>query len=325
MLFRKHGGERVIENDESIVVGARRVPFLRDVYHVFLRVTWPRALGGVVGAFLAINCVYGVIYMVVGGVTNARPGSFFDAFVFSVQTMATIGYGNMSPETVPAHLLVVTEAVCGLLFTAVTTGLVFAKFTLSPAMIAFARSVTISPMNGVPTLAVRLGNERGNFIVEAHVRVSLIRTEHTAEGVLWYRMIDIPLARDRTPAMTRSWNILHVIDEKSPLFGATPESIAKDEVELIVSIMGVDETSMQPVHARKRYFDKDIMFGARHADMVSMAPDGKRIVVDVHKFHDVVATEASPDFPFPRSASPSSSPSPSSPSPPSSSSASPAP
>ncbi len=294
----KKAAPRVIETDEAIVIGARRVPLFRDLYHVFLRASWAQALGGIVVAFLAINVVYGGLYMLTDGIAHARKGSFFDAFAFSVETLATIGYGAMAPQSVAAHLLVVSEAVVGLLATAVSTGLVFAKFTLSPALVVFSSKVTISPMNGVPTLSFRLGNERGDLIVEAMVRVAMIRTEVTAEGVLWYRMIDLPLARDRSPAMTRSWNVLHHLDERSPLFGATPDSLKKDEVELIVSLVGVDETSMQPVHARKRYTDDAIVFGARHADMVSVAADGERLVVDVTRFHDVVPTNPTDAFPY---------------------------
>jgi inward rectifier potassium channel len=228
--------------DEVIIVGGAPVPLFRNLYHRFLQAKWSVALGAIVATFLAINVLYGTLYLVTGGVANARPDSFFDAFMFSVQTVATIGYGAMVPQTVLANVLVASEAVVGLLLTAVTTGLVFAKFTLSPGMIDFARNAVITPMNGVPTLMIRLGNLRDNAIVEATARVSLFRTEVTAEGTTWYRTLDLPLNRERTPALSRSWYILHTIDERSPLFGATAASLKRDEVEIIVSLTGIDET-----------------------------------------------------------------------------------
>jgi inward rectifier potassium channel len=154
-------------------------------------------------------------------------------------------------------------------------------------------------MNGVPTLMVRVGNERGNTIAEATVRMSFVRTERTLEGATFYRLYDMKLVRERTQALARSWTVLHTVDESSPFFGATPESLLKDEVELMVSIVGVDDTSLQPVHARHRYLDKDIVWGARHADVLSEEKDGT-LVLDVRKFDDIVMTEPIEGFPYPR-------------------------
>jgi inward rectifier potassium channel len=135
--------------------------------------------------------------------------------------------------------------------------------------------------------------------VEATARVSMVRTEKTKEGSTFYRLYELRLARERSQAVNRSWTILHSIVEGSPLFGATPESLARDEVELMVSLAGIDDTSMQPVHAAHRYSDAEILWGARHADVLSEASDGT-LVLDIGKFHDVVPTERTADFPYPR-------------------------
>ncbi|HEX7601677.1 MAG TPA: ion channel, partial [Polyangiaceae bacterium] len=110
------------------------------------------ALGVLVFAFLAVNAVFAAIYVNVGGVAGVRPGSFFDAFAFSVETMATIGYGAMHPESPLAHVLVIVQAIVGLLSTALVTGLVFTKFSQSTARIVFSERLALAPMNGVPTL-----------------------------------------------------------------------------------------------------------------------------------------------------------------------------
>lgn len=280
------------------VIGAPRTT-LRDFYHLFLRVRWSAAIAAIVGVYLALNAVFAALYLEVGGVANARAGSFWDAFCFSVQTMGTIGYGAMYPTGVAANSIVIVESVTSLLVTAVATGLVFAKFSRSTARVAFSRHVAIGPMDGVPTLMIRVGNERGNQILEATIRVSIIRTERLREGHTFYRMIDLPLARERSPAMARSWTVLHPIDDRSPLRGASPESLARDEIEIIATVVGVDDTSLQPVHARHRYDDTQVVWGARHADILSEDPGG-RIVLDVRRFHELVPTEPIDDFPYPR-------------------------
>jgi inward rectifier potassium channel len=281
---------------EIVVVGAPPTR-LRDLYYIFLRIRWSLAIAGIVVAYLALNALFALAFLVTGGVAGARPGSFFDMLCFSVQTMGTIGYGSLYPVTIAANVVMIVESVTSLIVTAVATGLVFAKFSRSTARVAFSRHAVISPTNGVPTLMLRVGNERGNFILEATIRVSMVRTERTAEGVLFYRMYDLRLARERSPMMTRSWTVLHFIDDDSPLKGATPESLAKEEVELVVTLNGTDDTSMQTVHARKRYVDHDILWGARHADILSELDDG-RLVLDVRRFHDVVPTEPVEGFPY---------------------------
>jgi inward rectifier potassium channel len=280
------------------VIGAPKAA-LRDFYHLFLRARWSVALGGIVASYLTLNALFAAAYLWSGGLANARQGSFFDAFCFSIQTMGTIGYGAMFPTGTPANLLMILESVTSLLVSAVATGLVFAKFSRSTARVAFSRTAVVGPMDGVPTLMMRVGNQRGNLILEATIRVSMIRTEKTLEGVLFYRMYDLALTRERSPAMNRSWTVLHPVVPGSPLFGATPESLAKDEVEILVTVVGVDDTSMQPVHARHRYYDHEIVWGARHADILKEQADGT-LLLDMRRFHKITATHPIDGFPYPR-------------------------
>src|SRR5204863_9261444 len=125
-------------------------------------------VGVIVVLYFALNAAFAALYMAVGGIANARPGSFADAFFFSIQTMGTIGYGGMMPASRAANLVVSVESVVGLLVTALATGLVFSKFSRSAARIRFSRRVVITPMDGLPTLVFRVGNERSNFVVEAN-------------------------------------------------------------------------------------------------------------------------------------------------------------
>ncbi len=279
------------------VVGHRDDGWFRDQYHQFLRFSWPQALGVIVAVYLAINALFATAYLVVGGVEGARGGSFFDAFSFSVQTLGTIGYGAMYPKARAAQVVVIVESVAGLLVTALATGLVFAKFSQPTGRIVFAHEAAVSPVDGVPTLMFRVGNERGNTIVEATVRVVLVRTVKTLEGVTFYRMEDIPLRRDRSPAMNRSWTVMHPIDAASPLRDATPESLARDEVEFLVTLVGTDDTSFQPVHARRSYEHTAVVWGARHADVLSETAAGD-LVLDVRRFHDLEPTEPREGFPY---------------------------
>jgi inward rectifier potassium channel len=280
-----------------VIVGDRPKP-AQDLYHLWLRTSWPRAILLIAFWYLAVNALFALVYLEIGGIANSR-GDFFDSLFFSVETMGTIGYGEMTPATRAAHSVVMLESVTSLLLTALATGLVFAKFSLPMSRLAFSKKLTISPMNGVPTLALRIGNERSNVIAEARIRLGLVRTERTLEGVTLYRLQDLTLVRDSSQALSRSWTVMHVINESSPLFDMTPETLVSSEMEFFASVVGTDDTSLQPVHGRHRYLDTDVAWGARHADILSELDDG-RLQMDLRKFDDLTPTEPTPGFPYPR-------------------------
>ncbi|HPH65829.1 MAG TPA: ion channel [Kofleriaceae bacterium] len=270
---------------KTYIIGAERAYF-RDGYHFFLRTSWALSLLLLVAAFLALNVCFAMVYTLVGGIEGAHSGSFADSLFFSVQTMGTIGYGVMHPVSTAAHVAVMAESVVGIIVTALATGLVFAKFARTTARVAFSKHAVICQHDGKPTLMFRVGNQRSNLILEAGARVALSRTERHANGNPFYRLYDLPLVRERSQAVSRGWTIMHVLDDKSMLFGATVESMEQQELELMVSVVGTDDTSMQTVHARHTYAWQDIRVGMRLVDTITEAPSGD-MVVDLRKFHDI--------------------------------------
>lgn len=280
---------------EVRVVGAPRTP-LRDFYHALMRLSWPLTILFVAGGYSAINALFALGYLAVGGIANARPGSFADAFYFSVETMGTIGYGALYPESTGANLLMTLESTSSLVLTALATGLVFAKFSRPSAALMFSKGMAIAPRNGVPTLTFRVGNLRSNRIVEAQVRVALMRTEQTLEGETFYRLVDLTLTRDRILSLSRSWTVLHTIDAQSPLYGATPQTLAQQEVEFMVTVAGTDDIWMQNVHASHRYLHSDLVWGARLANVLSEQPNA--LVLDLTKFHELEPAKATESFPY---------------------------
>jgi inward rectifier potassium channel len=279
------------------VIGGAQ-PTLTDAYHWMLRVPIWATLLAIVACYVALNLAFALAYLEVGGIANAHPGSFSDAFFFSIQTLGTIGYGALYPVSRGANVLVASESVLGLLFTAAATGLVFVRFSRIRGRVMFSEKVAIGPMDGVPTLQIRVGNERTNRIFDAEFRLMITRTGRTAEGVLFYRTEDLALVRSRAHALSRSWTLLHRVEPGSPLHGATPESVAEAEVELVVAMSGVDETALQPIHARYTWEHPYIAWGARLADILSETKD--EMVLDLRGFHELVASEPIPGFPYPR-------------------------
>ncbi|MDX2100484.1 MAG: ion channel [Leptolyngbyaceae cyanobacterium bins.59] len=258
-----------------------------DPYHLLLTLSWPALLGVILLLFLGSNALFALAYLIgEGNINNAEPGSFIDAFSFSVQTMATIGYGAMHPATVYADILVTIESLVGLLGVAMATGLMFARFSIPTARVLFSNVAVIASHNGVPTLMFRAANQRHNQIVEAQLRATLIRDEVSKEGLVMRRLHDLRLVRSRTPIFALTWTVMHTIDEHSPLYGATPDSLRDDLVEIIVTLTGLDATVSQTIHARHSFVAQEILFDHAFVDILTRSVDG-RGSINYKKFHEV--------------------------------------
>jgi inward rectifier potassium channel len=264
---------------------SRRFPIL-DLYHSLLTVGWLGFFGVLAVYYVAFNLVFAALYLVSAGVANARPGSFADAFFFSVQTMATIGYGQLYPQSFLANLLVAIEVLLGMSGLALATGVIFARFSRPTARVVFSRLAVVTSYDGVPTLMFRAANQRRNDILEAQVNVSLLRDERTGEGTAMRRFHDLALVRARTPAFSLTWTVMHRINEASPLYGATADSLSADGAEIVVAMIGFDAVFSQTVHARHSYLPDEIVWNRRLADILSVGADGAR-VVDYRRFHEL--------------------------------------
>jgi inward rectifier potassium channel len=250
-----------------------------DFYHRAVGMSWPRFLVLLAAGFVLLNALFGLLYMAgANTVQGARAGSFTDHFFFSVQTLATIGYGVMYPGTIYGHVLVTLEAMLGMLGIGIVAALAFARFSLPRARVRFSKVAVISNFDGTPTLMLRAANERRNSIVAARVQVSLLRQEVTAEGFSIRRFYDLALARSETPLFSLSWLIMHPITPDSPLHGFSAAGLERGEFALLVSITGLDETLSQTLHARQSYFDRDIRPNHRFRDMLQVSPDGERVL-----------------------------------------------
>jgi inward rectifier potassium channel len=272
---------------EVVAVGQRRRP-LGDLYHALLTTSWTRLFLLVAIAYVGANALFALGYMALGdSVEHVEPGNFSDLFFFSVQTMATIGYGLFAPKTFGAEVLVTIEAFVGLLSLALVTGLVFSKFSRPTARVLFSRVAVVTTYDGVPSLLVRMANERANQIAEARLQLSLVRDELTAEGVAVRRVHDLALVRAQNPFFALTWTAIHPITRESPLHGLDARALAVGETSIVATLVGFDETFAQTVHARHDWRAADVVFGAHFADVLSTRDDGVR-QIDYTRFHDVV-------------------------------------
>jgi inward rectifier potassium channel len=272
---------------------ARGLSPYEDAYHWVLTRTWTRFFTTVALAFVLVNAAFAGLYSLEpGGIGNAD--TFADRFFFSVQTLGTIGYGVMVPATHWANVVVSIEALVGLLFAALVTGLTFARFARPTARILFSEKAVIGPRDGVPHLMFRMANYRRNQIAEATLHALLLVTEKTTEGDVMRRPHPLSLVLSSNHLFSHSWTAMHRIDETSPFFGDNAmDRLRSGGVEIYLTLTGVDETLAQTIHARVRYTLDDIVHNARFADILRVEPDGTRII-DYDRFHEIRERDGGP-------------------------------
>ncbi len=278
------------------VLGVDRL-WLRDLYYRVLAGSWWHMLLLAAAMFVGINMVFAALYMLFpGAILNMQSDSFESAFFFSVQTLATVGYGNMYPVLRAGHLLVTAEAFLGMWVTALMTGLVFAKFSRPTARVIFSSRAVVHLRDGVPHLCFRMANTRHNTMAEAQLRVTILSRTVTKEGESIARLTELPLVRDRSPMFILSWLAMHEINETSPFYGSDAPERCKT-ITIMLSLSGVDEILGQTIYARHRYEGVDVQWGARYADIIRVHDDGTREINyhGFHKTHPAPHIEAAPD------------------------------
>ncbi len=253
--------------------------------------SWTRVFALFAVAFVIVNVFFAGLYVLEpGGIEGAHEDGFTAAFFFSVQTMSTIGFGGMTPATPYADAIVSVEAALSMIGVAIVTGFMVAKATRPTNSALFSESMVLTTMHGEPTLQLRVGNARGNEVVDARVTVSAILDELTPEGHHFRRVHDLKLHRTRTPVFMLSWTISHTLDEESPLHGL---ELGTDEgalMAIIVTLTGHDGTYGQTVYARHTYEPTDVQVGARFVDVLHQLEDG-RLMIDYSKFHHTCAED----------------------------------
>ncbi len=279
--------------DGSPVIAPRsRTLLIRDFYHTMLSVSWPRFLLFYAVTFIVINLVFGFLFAVLGpgGLEGVTSQNLLDrllpCFFFSVQTLATIGYGHVAPQSLAANFITTAEAGLGLLSMAIGTGVVYARFARPQARVLFTKNCLINKQDGKLCLVFRLANERQNTVSEATVGLALVRTDLTKKGETYRRIVDLKPIRSRSPLFALSWTVMHVIDEESPLFPCTVESLEKMEAQVVVNMTGVDETLSQHIYARHTYWPEDFIWNKRFKDVIKTNLKGQ-LHVDTSNFDGV--------------------------------------
>jgi inward rectifier potassium channel len=264
----------------------------RDVYRWLLSLRWPQFAAFAATLYITLNLLFAALYSFQQDSIAGSTGGhwFFDCFFFSVQTLATVGYGHMYPQTLYGHIVTTIEIMSGLFLLAVMTGLIFVRFSRPIARVAFSRSIVIAPLNGKPTLMVRVGNENHHSMVEAEFRIMFSRDEPLIEGGDFRYFYNLKLHFDRLTVFPAALTLRHVIDETSPLHQATPESLETERALFFVSVVGVDPVIAAAVQTQQDYTWRDVRFGERFVEIYTQSGQGQ-LTVDYGRLHETEPAE----------------------------------
>jgi inward rectifier potassium channel len=282
---------RLLNRDGSFNVRRRGLGFFESLsaYHTLLTLSWPRFLGLIVASYFVANLLFAAAYWLCGpaGLMGPAVGGsrLLQAFFFSVETIGTIGYGQIAPASVAANAVMTIESLAGLMGLALVTGLLFARFSRPTASIVFSRSALIAPYRGIEAFEFRIANRHQNELIELEAKVLYSRTRDRG-GRHMREFHELGLERRSVVFFPLTWTVVHPIDETSPLQGVTPEQLVAEDAEFLVLLQGTDETFAQRVHARSSYKPDEIVWHARFTDAFQLpGPDGM-LAVDVGRLHE---------------------------------------
>ena len=251
-----------------------------DPYYFAVSLSWTRFFLLFIGAELAINTLFALLYTLQpGAIANQPHTGFVSAFFFSLETLATVGYGEMYPATLYGHIVSGVEILVGVIFTAIMTGLLFVRFSKPKPKIQYAIHPVVTAHNGKPTLMLRIGNARLSMLHDAEVRLYHLARTVSEEGQPHANIEQLPLVRDRFPVFAILWTIMHVIDEESPLHAIASDSEEVTALRFFFTISARDPAIGQEVTDLHTFDGPDIRFGMRYVDAIHPA-SATRVIAD---------------------------------------------
>ena len=243
-----------------------------SLYHWLLTISWPRFLAFITGSYLVINGLFAFAFLFLGpdalmSTTGSFAGEpFYRAFFFSVDTFATIGYGNIIPVGVAANTLVTIEALLNIVGVALATGVIFARFSRPTARIIYSRNAIVAPYRGKTGLEFRIANARTSQLIDVQVQVILTKIEQSGTSTV-RKFYELELERNHVVFFPLSWTVVHPIEPGSPMWGLTHQDLLDADAELLVLLIATDETVSQNVHSRSSYEAGEIVWGVKFANM----------------------------------------------------------
>ncbi|XP_038618766.1 ATP-sensitive inward rectifier potassium channel 12 [Tachyglossus aculeatus] len=289
--------------------------YIADMFTTCVDIRWRYMLLIFSLAFLVSWLLFGLIFWVIAimhGDMERSTGDgtqpcvlnvtgFMAAFLFSIETQTTIGYGLrcVTEECPVAVFMVVVQSIVGCIIDSFMIGAIMAKMARPKKRaqtLLFSHNAVVAMRDGKLCLMWRVGNLRKSHIVEAHVRAQLIKPRITEEGeYIPLDQIDIDVGFDKgldRIFLVSPITILHEIDEESPLFGISRQDLETDDFEIVVILEGMVEATAMTTQARSSYLANEILWGHRFEPV--LFEEKNQYKVDYSHFHKTYEVPSTP-------------------------------
>lgn len=257
-----------------------------DLYYSTMEMSWTAFVAAVSVVFVLVNLAFGAIYAALpGAIDGMPPGSLLRGFFFSVETLGTVGYGNMAPSTTAGHAIAAVEILLGIFYSATVTGLIFARFARPRDSFVFSRQAVIGTFDGGSALMIRLASTRVRPIADVHAQMSWLDRIELPDGRVFRRLVELPLVRSVNPMLGLAWLLVHPLDDKSPVLAAWRDA---PEFRLMVTVNGLDTLLASQAIGGRSYGRDDVLLDHEFVDAVD--EEGGMFRLDLRKLHLVQRT-----------------------------------
>ncbi|MDX2191183.1 MAG: ion channel [Bacteroidota bacterium] len=291
--FSKQGksqGSRLVNRDGSFNVIRTGQPFFKsfNFYNELILLSWTNFTLFVLAFYFVVNLIFGIIYYLIGienlggAIADTEIDKFLEAFFFSTQTFATVGYGRINPTGVFTNFLASIEALFGVLSLALVTSLLYSRFAKPKINLIFSENIIVAPYKDIKAIMFRFANTTRQQLLECEVQL-MISFKLEENGKLTQKYVQLPLEVSKAAALALNWTIVHALNDESPLKDFTQADYLKSDMEFIISIKAFDNTYSQVVYDRYSYKSSEMVFGVKFVIPFHPSDDGISTVLELDK------------------------------------------
>ena len=224
-----------------------------------------------------VNIVFATLYFLAGpeGISGRESGGmisdFVHSFYFSTQTITTVGFGKLSPNSNAVSVIAAIESFMGLLSFAIATGLLFARFSRPRQNIIYSDKAIIAPYKEINALMFRFANKSKNQLIEVEVDVVISFWDNENDKRIFQR---VDLERRKINFLSTSWTLVHPITEESPIYGWDADTFDNQQIEIIVMFKAFDDTYVRQIYDRVSYDETEIKWAKKFVPIFDRMDDG---------------------------------------------------
>ncbi len=264
----------------------------KNIYHYLIDMKWSHFILLVIAGYFAMSCIFALIYQAIGieHIAGAENGAwiheFSQCYYFSAQTLTTVGYGALAPKGTLTNFISSIEAVVGLLSFSLATGLFYGRFIKPRNGFVFSNVAVINPLKPNSKLMVRVAYKQDNILLDLETKL-LVTFIVNEDGTNKRKYHTLKLESDKVVTLPLNWNLVHEINENSPLFDMSEQDYKDCNLELILMIKGFSETYGQELHSRSSWTADEILWNKKFSMPYSEVAGNKNIVFDLNKMDAV--------------------------------------